>query len=447
MSLGLPRWLRLILFVLLLSMAAAVGLYGLRQAAKPATLKLAMGSIDADAVRVMTTVGNRLSSTGSPVRIQILEKPTPAEAAEAFSAGEADLALLRGDAEETGRARAVVQLINLVVTIVVPPHSPIKSVGDLKGKTVGVVGLEPNQRVIATLVRNYGFAQGSVQFVNIPFTDLFESAGNAKKYQAAIFVAPLADRYTTIMRGFFPPAAKAQPRVIEIDSAEAIAMSTKYFESFDMPKGALRGAPPLPDDSISTLRVPAYLVAQEKLGDDSVAALAKGIMSIRREMIGENPILAQIEAPDDDKNAPIPVHPGAKAFFEGTEKTFFDKYGDYFFYGTLMIGALGSLMAGLWKFLTGDAGSTSMILIERLTSLIERTRRANSEAEIGEIERESDDTIGDYLKAHSQGHIESGKAETLNLMIAHLQNSIERRGRALREGRVGALTRGVAPQR
>ena len=441
MSFSLPRWLRLVLFTLLLSVVIALSLYGLRQASKPVTLKLAMGALDADVVKLMSAIGGRLAATGSQVRITIVEKTTPIEAAEAFSAGEADLALIRGDAEEIAHARAVVQLINLAVTILVPPNSPVKSIGDFKGKTVGIVGLEVNQRVIATLVRNYGFAQGSVNFVNVPFTDLLGGGNNAKKYQAVIFVAPLADRYNAFVRGFFPPAGKVQPRVLEIDSAEAIALSTKYYETFDMPKGALRGAPPLPDDAVATLRTPAFLVAQEKLSADNVAALAKGIMDIRRELLNDNPILAQIAAPDDDKNAAIPIHPGAKSFFDGEEKTFFDKYGDWMFYGPLLLGALGSLMAGSWKFLTGDSGKSSLLLIRHLNLLIERIRNAKDQSEIDAIERETDDVISEYLKAHSQGQIESDKADTINLMIGHMQTSIDRHSRAIRERRIG----GVAP--
>src|SRR5262245_48345323 len=369
----LPRWLRLLSFTLLLCIAVAIGLYGVREAIKPVTLKLAMGSLDSESVRVMNALASRMAATGARVRLSIIEKPTPRDAAEAFAAGEVDLAVVRADNEEAAAARTVIQLTNLVVMILVPPNSPIKTVGDLKGKTVGVLGLGVNQRVISTLVRNYGFAQGSVQLVDIPPFELLNPSG-PKKHQAAIFVIPLADRFNAIVRGFFPATAKAQPRILEIDSGEAIAMSTKYLESFDIPKGALRGAPPLPDDAVSSLRVPVYLVARQTASDDTIATLAKSIMDVRRELVADTPILAQIAAPDDDKNAPIPIHPGAKAFFDWSEKTWSDKYGDWLFYGPIVLGMLGSIAAALWKFLTGDSGKQGTDFAERLTALIERSR-------------------------------------------------------------------------
>ena len=82
------------------------------------------------------------------------------------------------------------------------------------------------------------------------------------------------------------------------------------LETFDLPKGALRGAPPLPDDAVSTLRVPAYLVASQKASEDTVAALAKSIMEVRRELLADTPILAQVAAPDDESDAEATNLPG-----------------------------------------------------------------------------------------------------------------------------------------
>jgi TRAP-type uncharacterized transport system substrate-binding protein len=439
MEFRLPRWLRLILFALTLFLAAGLGVYTLREAMKPVTLKLAMGSLDTESVRVMTALSRRMATTGGSVRLSIVEKPTPIEAAETFAAREADLAVVRGDNEELASARAVVQLTSLAVMILVPPNSPIKTVGDLRGKTVGVLGLTINRRVLAALVKNYGFAEGSVQFVDIPLFELLDPNRQPKKYQAAIFIIPLADRYNSIVRAFFPPVGKAQPRIIEIDSAEAIAMSHKYLETFDMPKGTLRGAPPLPDDAVSTLRVPAYLVAHQKISESTIGALAKSIMEIRRELLADTPILAQVTAPDDDANASIPIHPGAKAFFDGSEKTWSDKYGDWLFYGTLLLGVLGSLMAGVWKFLTGDDGTQTSEFNRQLTSLLERIRNASTLNEIDEIDRDADDLLGAYMKALAKGQVDGDRAATLSQMIGHLQNAIDRRGRMLRERRMTGL--------
>ena len=59
MPVRLPRWLRLTLFLLTLFLAIGLTVYGIRQAIKPVTLKLAMGSMGADAFNAYMAGGPR----------------------------------------------------------------------------------------------------------------------------------------------------------------------------------------------------------------------------------------------------------------------------------------------------------------------------------------------------------------------------------------------------
>ena len=62
--------------------------------------------------------------------------------------------------------------------------------------------------------------------------------------------------------------------------------------------------------------------------------------------MAEFPLAAKIETPDTDKDAVIPVHPGAAAFVDGEEKTFLDRYSDYIWWALMALSAMGS--AGAW---------------------------------------------------------------------------------------------------
>ena len=105
------------------------------------------------------------------------------------------------------------------------------------------------------------------------------------------------------------------------------------------------------------MRIPFYLVAKKTISNDLVGAVAKGVMDARRELIAEYPLLAQISKPETDKDAYIPVHPGAAAYFDGDAKTFFDKYGDQIFYGSMLLGSLMSLFAAAWNYMTKDSAA------------------------------------------------------------------------------------------
>src|SRR6185369_8477390 len=139
----------------------------------------------------------------------------------------------------------------------------------------------------------------------------------SKQVQAVLVVIPITERSLSMLRNALPRNAKLKAGLVAIESAGAIAAIARAYESYDLPKGTLLGSPPIPDDDLTTLRVPYYLLAKRKLRDDTVTALVKAIMDARRDLLGEYPILAQMSAPDTDKDALIPVHPGAAAYFDG----------------------------------------------------------------------------------------------------------------------------------
>src|SRR5206468_4805429 len=130
-------------------------------------------------------------------------------------------------------------------------------------------------------------------------------------------VVPLSEKYLSLVRGLFQQNSKASPVLIPIDSAGAIAETERAYESFDVPKGTLRGSPPVPNDDLTTLRTSLYLIANKKLSTDLVTGLTQTIMKVRRDLLVEQPIIAQITAPSTDPDAFLPLHPGAAVFYNG----------------------------------------------------------------------------------------------------------------------------------
>ena len=61
----LPRWLRIILVLGLLILAAGGGFYGYRYYTYPTTLTVAAGSTDGAAPQLMSAIATRLAATGA----------------------------------------------------------------------------------------------------------------------------------------------------------------------------------------------------------------------------------------------------------------------------------------------------------------------------------------------------------------------------------------------
>src|SRR5262245_7296506 len=154
-TLRLPRWLRITLVLGLVVLAVCAGLIAYRYISTPKTLTVVAGSLDGDAPRLLSAIATQMASANAPVRLKVVDKGTVQDAAKAFSAGEADLAIVRADATGVPDARTVVQLTNLVVLLVALPGTSAEAVADLKGKTVGVIGADANQHVVQAISRAY----------------------------------------------------------------------------------------------------------------------------------------------------------------------------------------------------------------------------------------------------------------------------------------------------
>jgi TRAP transporter TAXI family solute receptor len=425
MPTSLPRWLRIAMTLGIVILAGGVGLFTYRYFTRPVTLTVAAGSIDGEAAALMSIVSSRLASDKAHIRLKVVDSGTAVTASKAFADGKVDLAVVRADVGDLSAARTVALLTHGVVMILVPPGSTIKSMEDLKGKTVGVVGGESNRRVIEVLTDAYDLSRAKAQFIDLALPDV-PPAFHSKRISALLVVTPVSEKYLSLIRNVFDKSTKRQPGLIEIESAGAIAAIAAAYESYDLPKGTLRGSPALPDDDLTTLRLPFYLVANKKLDDDVIGDLAKSVMDVRRDLLGAHPLLAQIAAPSTDKDAFIPIHPGAAAYFDGDQKSFFDKYGDQIFYGSMLLGSLTSMLAAGWRFMQ-ENGEEAKSPLNVLYALATRIRHADDEAELGAVEEEIDNILKAELAKHAKGESDASDASALALAAHRLEHLIDLR--------------------
>jgi TRAP-type uncharacterized transport system substrate-binding protein len=424
-SLNWPLWLRFVLLLGAVGIASGAGLLGYRYFTRPVTLSVAVGSIDGEAAKAMSALASRLVSTNAPVRLKVIDSGTALEAARAFSAGKADLAVVRGDVGDLSQAQAVVVVSHVVVLVIAPPGSAIDSIDKLKGRRVGVIGGDANSRIVDVLSKEYGLDRAKV-FKDVALSDA-RRAVQSRDVAALLVVIPLAEKYLSLVRDIFAQGAKALPVLLPIESAGAIAGAERAYESFDVPKGTLRGSPPVPEDDLTTLRATLYLVASKKLGTDLVTSLTQTIMRARRELMAEQPIFAQITAPSTDQDAYLPLHPGAAAVYNGTQQSFMDEYGNWIYLTPMALGGAATLFAAAWKFLGLGESATRPGPLDSLYALGRRIRKAGTEAELSDIEEEIDDILKAQRARSARGDEDAVDDATLNVAAHRLESLIHDR--------------------
>jgi hypothetical protein len=141
-------------------------------------------------------------------------------------------------------------------------------------------------------------------------------------------------------------------------------------------------------------------------------------------VMAEYPLAAKIETPDTDKDAAIPVHPGAAAFVDGEEKSFLDRYSDYIWGGLMALSAMGSAGAWFAGYLKKDERTNNSSLRERLLEMIAAARRSDSTEELDQMQTEADEILRDTLHSFENGAIEDGALTAFNIALDQFHNAV-----------------------
>jgi TRAP-type uncharacterized transport system substrate-binding protein len=437
---ALPFWVRAVLLLGVLCLVAGAGLISYRLYHRPTTLTVAVGSFDGEAKQAASLIAGHLATIGSPIRLKVETAGSVLDAAKAFASGKADLAVVRADVGDLSQARAVAVMAEGVVMIVAPPGSNITTIAKLRDHAIGVVGGEINHGVVEALKKEYELARSNVTFKDIAPLDA-RRAMQAKEVAALLVVAPLTDKYLSLVKGLFREGPNSSPVLIPIDSAGAITDVKGPYESFDLPKGTLRGAPAVPDDDVTTLRVPYLLVANRHLDQQVVAELTKRVMAARRDLASEQPLIAGISTPTLDADAYITVHPGAAAFYNGTQQSFMDRWGNAIYLTPMALGALASVFAAAWRFLGVGSRDTAQSMLEQFAALREKIRDLKDEVDLRKIEDEIDGMLRARLakSADDEGGTEAlaliAIAQRLDNLVHHRRSVLA--GRAPNNGNAG----------
>jgi len=157
-----------------------------------------------------------------------------------------------------------------------------------------------------------------------------------------------------------------------------MAKRSPAFQSVDIEAGTFGGNPPAPPDGLKSLSFPEYLVAKKSFHHDAIGTLAKLIFTSRLALAAAMPGEIKIRAPATEKDANIVVHPGALAYLNDDQKSFFDKYGDDIFYGLLIFPIFGSAIAGVASYFRSSGRTRRLRLLQRLLDLTQKANHAPS---------------------------------------------------------------------
>ena len=408
---------------------ALVGAYYF--AVKPVTLKIAVGPVNSDDVRVVQMLTQASVQNRSYVRLRPVQTDGAVASAEALAEGKVDLAIIRGDLDVPKNAQAVATLRKNFVVLWAPPPvrgkgkkagPRVSKISQLAGRKVGVVGkTQANVNLLKVILQQYGVDPGKVEVVQFPANEVAEAIRN-QKADAYLAAGPLNSKITAEAL-----AASTRdggtPTFLSIDASEAIAQNHPAYEATEIPAGTF-GSADRPEEEVKTISFSHHIVARKGLSDVTIAAFTRQLFAIRQQLMSEFPLAAKIETPDTDKDAVIPAHPGAAAFVDGEEKTFLDRYSDFIWWGLMGLSAMGSVGAWFAGYLKKDERDGNSSQRERLLDMIALARKSDSIEELDRMQSEGDDILRSTLRCFEHGAIEEGSLTAFNIALAQFHHAV-----------------------
>jgi TRAP transporter TAXI family solute receptor len=392
--------------------------------AQPTTLKIAVGPPKGDDARLIAAIAGQLGRDRASVRLRVIEKGGPEEAAAAIDRDEADLGVVRHDLAMPTTGQAVAVLRREVVAIIAMPGVPIEKVADLAGRKIGVIGRgRRNFALLDTILLQYDIHQ--VQAVPIDPDDL----GAVQREGVQVVFATGSPTGRMITEAVAIASRDGAPKFITIDESEAIAQRRPVYESKEIVAGAFGASKPA--ETIETIGLSYYIVARKSLNEDVVAEIARVLLALRPTLAAEFPGVNRIEAPATDKDAPVAVHAGAAAYFDGEQKTFFDRYGDMIYWIVMLMSLVGSGAAALAGYARAGDRSKKLVLLNRLLDLMKTARRADSIEALDRIETEADEILATAVTNAEQNNLDHPAMAAYSLALDQLRVVIADRRAAL----------------
>jgi TRAP-type uncharacterized transport system substrate-binding protein len=409
-------------------LAAAAAVLGYIE--RPTVLRVAVPS-ESDDQAILAAAMRSFAESRETVRLKLLTVENLVQSARALEEGRADLAIVRSDLAMPARGQTLLIMRHNAVFFVAPPQSRLNGLEGLRGLKVGVLDAAPagraaNELVLDTALAQYDVPADSVQRVPLTVAEV-SRAVKEKRIDALLAVSVPGSESLLQTVNAVAEAGGGPPVFLPVPEAKAIAQRSPAFEGVEILRGAFGGALPRPAMDLETLGVSTRLVARNSIGDEVAGALTRLMLAARPSIAAAVPMANRIEAPPADKGAALPVHPGALAFLNDEEKSFFDQFADLFYIGAMCLSVLGAALAAALARLKRQSAPDTDRILNRLIELIKEARGASLTEALDFCEKEADELLELTLALDMVHGLSPNRIGAIDLALNQLRHVISDR--------------------
>jgi len=258
------------------------------------------------------------------IALEVHESPGAVRNVEALQAGTADIGFafadvaylayvgrLPGRPEPFDRLRGIAVLQLTPLHLVVPAGAPIRRIGELRGKRVGIGPRGSGTALTSSIVLEaFGIDAGDVAMVPVSFSDV-----------PAALAAGAID--AAFMNAGYPAASISEvtatgARLLAVDGPPIARLRAAYpfFRLTFIPGGTYAGQP----GAVHTIGVDNLLLCRADLDEGLVYRLTQALFGVLPDLSGERISLRMMDV-NNAPATPVPLHEGAARFYRELELT------------------------------------------------------------------------------------------------------------------------------
>lgn len=302
----------------------------------------------------------------------------------------------------------------------------LKKFIQLKGKTVALPAKGGQYQSFLKIAQYYGLLKGNQIEVTITgetsksYDDRqAEEDFRLKKVDALFRVRAVGNKgIATLVQDY-------SGRLVGIEQADAMKIKHPAFEVVNIPKGAYKGNPAVPEESLPTIAVSRLFVTNDGVDEKIIRDITQIIIERKQEIANAilpehpevKPLVATIDKPDSSRDSVIPIlHAGAASFYERDKPSFIQEHSDYLALLLTVVLLFLSWIRNLNSWVKSGKKNEADEYIEFAIALM-----SNSDRELQERLKKLDLTL-DELKGQHKGDFKDWLELKLQPKLKQLQN-------------------------
>ncbi len=408
------------------ALAVAGTWYWISRERPPDVLAIATGPAGSDSYTLMREAAEVVERHSQTLRLEIRATRDASQNIALLNAKQIDAAVIRSDTPVFSDIRSIADLYADLFHIIVRADAPAASINAIARVSISIPYYDTaNFRSFWAVGDHYDLPIADFAWKAEPLLRGIERLLSGD-VDALFAVRSIRDRQLVRM---FEDAQLTglRLRYIAIGQAEAIAIKRPFLTAASIPMGAFTGANPVPAADTQTLGVSRVLVTRSDVDERPVRELTRILFEHRKDLTLRFALAASLAAPDPGRGLSVPMHDGARAFYERDEPSFVQENAEPLALLVTVLTVLISSLIAVRRGFVASQKNRADIYNYQLLDIQKRATESTDGAQLAGMKREINAVLETVVRALDTDEVSDEGFQSFSLLWEAVRETINDR--------------------